>query len=105
MIREVLHFDAVYPDGLAEAKQQAWFKSREAELRAIQVEKRVSDTFEVVLTPERVTRLLKYFESYGKAGGQIADFGITEDLVDDEQTPAEWFTVYPKYGGDFYGPR
>jgi hypothetical protein len=45
----------------------------------------------VAVTPERVARLLEYFETLRKSRVRIADFGISEELVDDDQTPVEWF--------------
>lgn len=105
MIREVLHFYAVCPHTLTEAKQREWYRSLDADLREIQVEKRPSEEFAVVVTPERVAQLLKYFETLRKKRARTTDLGISEELVDDDQTPVEWFIFKCEYAGsEFNGP-
>jgi hypothetical protein len=105
MIREILHFYAVCPQRLTAAKQREWYRSLAADLQEIQVEKRLSEEFAVVVTPERVAQLLSYFDTLRKKRARITDLGISEELVDDDRTPVEWFIFRCEYtGSDFNGP-
>jgi hypothetical protein len=100
MIRQVLHFLLVRPERLPDARGKVWVKKQEAALGRM-LEKAEDQTCRVILTPRRVPELLNYFQTYRKEGGRINCFGIAEELVDDDQTPVEWFILRANYSGTF----
>jgi hypothetical protein len=101
MIRQVLRFLLVWPEGVADREGQAWVKQREAAFGPLLDEKTAAGMCGVVLAPQRIPELLKYFQDWRREGGRINCFGIDEELVEDDQTSVEWFTVDPTYRGAF----
>jgi hypothetical protein len=54
----------------------------------------------VVLTPPRAAELLQFLKRVRKQGGQVNTTRLEEELVDDDETPVEWFIVDPTAGPD-----
>jgi hypothetical protein len=94
MIRNVLSFILLSPEGLSEKKEKAWETEHQALLRPLgaKVKDYVTD---IEATPAHAAELLKLLEQWRKEGARINGYGYREELVDDEETPVEWFAVWP----------
>ena len=100
MIRYRLQFCLVPPKRLSERAGKEWDKEHAALLRPL-VDKMTSlgDCW-VVLTPPRAAELLLFLKRVRKEGGRVNTTRLEEELVDDEETPVEWFIVDPTTGSD-----
>jgi hypothetical protein len=94
MIRNVLSFILLAPEGLAEKKEKAWETEHHALLRPLGAKLKDYVT-DIETTPAHAAELLKLLQEWRKEGARINGYGYGEELVDDDQTPVEWFTVWP----------
>jgi hypothetical protein len=94
MIRIVLSFILLGPEGLSEKKAKAWEAEHHALLQPLGATMKDYLT-EIAATPAHVAELLKLLQEWRKEGARINGYGYGEELVDDEETPVEWFTVWP----------
>jgi hypothetical protein len=92
MIRKVLNFILLSPEGLSEKKEKQWEKEHHVLLRPLgaTLEDYVTT---VEATPSHVAQLVKLLQQWRKEGARINGYGYGEELVDEERTPVEWFTV------------
>jgi hypothetical protein len=92
MIRNVLRFILLSPERLSAKKRKAWETEHQALLTSLGA--KVTD-YETTIeaTPANVAELLKLFPQWRREGARINEFGLIEELVDDDRTPVEWFTV------------
>ncbi len=94
MLRNVVRFLLVSPDRLSGKKAKAWEEEHRALLRPLGA-KTQYDMTTVATTPAHVAQLLKLLPQWRKQGAHVNGYGYGEELVDDERTPLEWFTVWP----------
>jgi hypothetical protein len=94
MIRNVLRFILLPPEGLSERKGKVWEEEHQALLRPLGAETKDYVTT-IEATPAHVAQLLKLLPQWRKEGARINGYGYGEELVDDERTPVEWFTIQP----------
>src|SRR6516225_1898847 len=92
MLCNVVHFILVYPDGLSEKKGKAWQEEHLALLGPLGAETEDHVTT-IDATPAHVAQLLKLLQQRRKEGARVNGYGYGEELVDEEPTPVEWFTV------------
>jgi hypothetical protein len=92
MIRKVLRFILLSPEGLSEKKGKEWEKEHHALLRPLGAElKDYVTTIEA--TPAHVAQLGKLSQQWRNEGARINGYGYDEEIVDAERTPVEWFTT------------
>ncbi|HEV3263751.1 MAG TPA: SMI1/KNR4 family protein [Gemmataceae bacterium] len=94
MLRNVVHFLLVSPDGLSEKKGKAWEEEHQALLEPLGAETK-DDITTIDTTPAHVAQLLKLLQQWRKEGARVNGYGYGEELVDDERRPVEWFTIEP----------
>jgi hypothetical protein len=94
MLRDVVHFLLVSPDGLSEKKGRAWEEEHLALLAPLGAETK-DDITTIDATPTHVGQLLKLLRQWRKEGARVNGYGYSEELVDDERRPVEWFTIEP----------
>jgi hypothetical protein len=94
MIRHVLRFILVAPKRLSEKKGKAWEEEHLALLRPMGAETKDNITT-IDATPANVAQLLKLLSQWRKVGARVNGYGYDEELVDDERSPVEWFTIEP----------
>jgi len=104
MIRYLLKFCLVCPDGLSERMEKAWYKNHNALLEPLvdKMWRRQCDC-EVELTPSRASELLKFLQKMHKEKVRTNSPWLEEQLIDDEETPIEWFIADPEYRGECNG--
>jgi hypothetical protein len=94
MIRNILSFLLLPPERLSGKAGKAWEKEHHALLRPLGAELRDYFT-RIEATPAHVSQLLKLLQQWRKEGARINTYGYGEEIVDDEKTPVEWFTIRP----------
>jgi hypothetical protein len=94
MIRNVLSFILLAPEGLSEKKKKAWETEHHTLLGPLGAKLKDYVT-EIEATPAHAAELLKLLQEWRKEGARINGYGYGEELVDDDQTPVEWFAVWP----------
>jgi hypothetical protein len=106
MVRYVLKFCLVCPDGLSERIENKWYKDYEPLLKPL-VDKMQGHgdhgDCEVELTPSRAAELLKFLQKMHKEKVRTNSPWFEENLVDDEESPVEWFIANPTYRGECEG--
>jgi hypothetical protein len=92
MIRKVLSFILLSPEKLSEKKAKEWEKEHHALLESLgaTLEDYVTT---IEATRSNVAQLVKLLQQWRKEGARINGYGYGEELVDEEPTPVEWFTV------------
>jgi hypothetical protein len=100
MIRYRLHFCLVPPKRLSPRAEKAWDKEHAALLRPLVDSMTSLGDCQVALTPSRAAELRKFLKGVRKERGQVNSVRLEEELVDDDQTPAEWFVVDPVDSGE-----
>jgi hypothetical protein len=94
MLCNVVRFMLVSPDRLSEKKGKAWEEEHLALLGPLGAKTKYEITT-IDVTPAHVAQLLKLLRQWRKEGARINGYGYGEELVDDERSPVEWFTVWP----------
>jgi hypothetical protein len=92
MIRKVLSFILLSPEGLSEKKGKEWEKEHHALLGPLGAKLQDYETT-IEATPAHVAQLVRLLQQWRKEGARINGYGYGEELVDDERTPVEWFTL------------
>jgi hypothetical protein len=94
MIRKVLSFILLSPEGLSEKNGKEWEKEHHALLKPMGATlKDYVTTTEA--TPAHAAQLLKLLQQWRKEGARINGYRYGEELVDDERALVEWFIVWP----------
>jgi hypothetical protein len=94
MIRNIVSFILLSPKGLSEKNAKAWEKEHHMLLLPLGAKLKDYVT-EIEATPAHVAELLKLLRQWRKEGARVNGFAYGEELVDDEKTPVEWFTIWP----------
>lgn len=89
MIRYVLHFCLVCPEGLSERMKKRWDKDHEALLEPLVDKIFNRSDCEVELTSSRAAELLKFLQKMHKEKARTNSPRLVERLTDDEKTPVE----------------
>jgi hypothetical protein len=95
MIRNVLRFLLLCPEGLSGRNEKEWDKEHQARLRSLGARVTSRGDCEAELTPTRATELLKLLRRWRSEGARVNGFGLNEELTDDDETPVEWFILDP----------
>jgi hypothetical protein len=103
MIRYVLQFGFCSPDNLSPDQTEKWYEEWSAALKPLTFWENGLGDYKVDLTPPRGERLLEFLQRAKKEGGRLNSVFLEEQLIDDDQTPAEWFVVDPQQQSEFFG--
>jgi hypothetical protein len=94
MIRNILSFLLLCPERLSGQKAKAWDRDQ-ALLSLLGARVTLRGDYEIELTPPRAAELLKLLQHWREEGARVNRFAFVEDLVDDDKTPVEWFSLEP----------
>jgi hypothetical protein len=93
MIRTVLTFLLLGPEKLSSRLEKEWHKEHEAILKGLGA--RLADwTYTIEVTPAIARALLKLFKQWRKEGARVNGYGYSQELIDDDRTLVEWFTLH-----------
>jgi hypothetical protein len=95
MIRYRLHLYLVPPKRLSQRAEQKWDREHAALLRPLVDTMTSLGDCQVLLTRHRATELLQLWKRVRKERGKVIFARLEEELVDDDETPVEWFVVKP----------
>jgi hypothetical protein len=90
----VIRFLLVSPNALSGKKEKVWEEEHRALLRPLGAQTK-HDLTTIAATPANVEQLLKLLRQWRKEGARVNGYSYGEELVDDERSPLEWFTVEP----------
>src|SRR5438093_6302858 len=99
MIRTVLTFTLLAPKKLSGSKEKKWDNDKAGALKDIGATLIESGNWRIELRRERLSEVVKYLESLRKEKARVNGFEVSEELVDDDKTPVEWFMADPHYSG------
>src|SRR5438132_13352900 len=102
MIRYVLQFCLCQPDEFSPEKTETWDNEWTAALKPLTIWTNGLGDYKFDLTPPCGEKLLELLKKAQKEGGRLNSVGLEEELIDDDQTPAEWFELDPNYNGSEY---
>jgi hypothetical protein len=103
MIRYLLKFCLVCPDGLSERAENRWYKDHVPLLKPLVDKMWRECDCEVELTPTRANELLKFLERMHKEKARTNGPWFEEHLIDDDKFSVEWFVANPTYRGECEG--
>jgi hypothetical protein len=95
MIRTVVSFLLLAPEGLSQRKEKEWDKEHETILKRLGAKLTIRGDYEVEATRPRIAELLSLLQQWRRQGARVNGYGLAEVLVDDDKTPVEWFIVDP----------
>ncbi len=101
MIRYVLQFCLCPPDNLSPDETEKWDKEWSAALKPLTLWMTVLGDCQVDLTGHG-QEFLDFLHKARKQGGRLNSVGLEEQLIDDDNTPAEWFELDADYNGSEY---
>src|SRR5262245_31722390 len=95
MIRFTLHFN-LWPARMSEKAVAKWQKDV---LRPLVDDMTSHGDCVVDLTPDRLRAILDLIRGMGKGGANTNSPRLEEKIIDDKQTPVEWYAVDPRDDG------
>ena len=99
MIRRTFHFCLVPPQKLTASQSKKWEREKAVLLKPLAVPLNRLGDYLVELTPENLRALLAFLEQVRKEKGRLNTLAVSEELVDDGDTPVEWFLLDPQDDG------
>jgi len=95
MIRYVLHFCLCAPDDLSPDQTEEWYKEWTASLKPLTFWMTSLGDCRVDLTALG-HEFLEFLQKARNEGAKLNSVGLEEELLDDAQTPVEWFVVHAR---------